>query len=219
MPDQVKTDNAGRPIVDPNKDDGAPQNPPPVTGSAAAGAAGRSQMSPFREKAATWTAIAVIVALGFFYVYMLGHVDDDATHWARRMIILSGIEAIVFGAAGFLFGTSIQRQVTSAQVKNLEQTSEEKRQEAARAQMRADLEAERAKAATAAEQEARVKVRGGEMLAEAVLAKSAARPRPAASFRSGGLESLGEGVEEAVAGSEAASDLEELQRLAKKALG
>ncbi len=221
MPEDLKTDDAGRPIVDPDKDNGTTPVPTPKP-AAAAGAGAGSQMSPLREKVATWTAVGVIVALGVFYIYMLIHVGDEATQWARRMILLSGVEAIVFAAAGFLFGKSVQREAGAAQVKNLEKTSEEKSQEAARAQMRADLEAERAKTAATAEQEARVQARGGEMLVEAVLAKAEVRGRAAPGFGPGPghLEGMpGGDTDEAETGGEAFGDLEELRRLAEKARG
>lgn len=74
--------------------------------------------SMLRENVATIMAVAVIVALGIFYIYMLKNIDIKQLHWERGMTILSGVEAIVFGAAGFLFGTSIQRKVDTAQVES-----------------------------------------------------------------------------------------------------
>jgi len=55
-----------------------------------------------------------IVILYYFYqlaLLMLVHATDpNDTFWSRRIFIYSGIEAIVFGAAGFLFGREVNRQ-------------------------------------------------------------------------------------------------------------
>ncbi len=54
--------------------------------------------------------VAVILAVGLIAGYLLSlwvlreNVKDDETAWSRLVFLLSGLEAIVFTAAGFLFG-------------------------------------------------------------------------------------------------------------------
>ena len=54
-------------------------------------------------------AIAVLVAFGVMVAYLVGHADTDERTWTRLAWLLSSVEAIAFGAAGALFGASVQR--------------------------------------------------------------------------------------------------------------
>jgi uncharacterized membrane protein YsdA (DUF1294 family) len=60
--------------------------------------------------AALVTAFVVIVAFIAFVWYMLTQRSVAETTWSRLAWLFSSVEAIAFGAAGALFGSSIQRQ-------------------------------------------------------------------------------------------------------------
>jgi hypothetical protein len=57
---------------------------------------------------------AIVVLLGFvaFVVYMLTAVDVEDTTWTRLVYVFGSVEAIVFAAAGAMFGTQVQRAQT-----------------------------------------------------------------------------------------------------------
>lgn len=61
-----------------------------------------------------WAAIAVLLAFAWFTIAMIGQTGAGDQKWTRLVYLYGGVEAIVFGAAGALFGTTIQR----AQVKD-----------------------------------------------------------------------------------------------------
>jgi hypothetical protein len=54
-------------------------------------------------------AVAVLVMVGYalFIVLLVQRRGDD--HWDRLVYLFSGFEAIVFAAAGMVFGTTVQR--------------------------------------------------------------------------------------------------------------
>jgi hypothetical protein len=54
-------------------------------------------------------ACAVLLAFGIFVGVLVSEVDTDETRWTRLAWIFASVEAIAFGAAGALFGSSIQR--------------------------------------------------------------------------------------------------------------
>ena len=56
------------------------------------------------------TALLVLVAFAAFVWYMLTQRGVVETTWTRLAWLFSSVEAIAFGAAGALFGSSIQRQ-------------------------------------------------------------------------------------------------------------
>jgi hypothetical protein len=60
--------------------------------------------------AALAAAIAVLIAFAVFVAYLIGEVDSNEVPWTRLAWLFSSVEAIAFGAAGALFGASIQRQ-------------------------------------------------------------------------------------------------------------
>lgn len=55
-------------------------------------------------------AVAALIAYGFFIHFLLGKVGDDEPEWSRSIFLFSGVEAIVFAAAGFLFGREVNRK-------------------------------------------------------------------------------------------------------------
>lgn len=56
--------------------------------------------------------VAVVILLIFvgFAIYVLGLTDTQEPQWSRAVYVLGGIEAIAFAAAGFLFGTEVNRR-------------------------------------------------------------------------------------------------------------
>jgi hypothetical protein len=52
----------------------------------------------------------VLVAFAGLVAFLIGQVDKDETAWTRLAWIFASVEAIAFGAAGALFGSSIQRE-------------------------------------------------------------------------------------------------------------
>lgn len=55
------------------------------------------------------TAIAVLLSFSCFVVFMLTQVGAAELRWTRLAWVFASVEAIAFGAAGALFGSSIQR--------------------------------------------------------------------------------------------------------------
>jgi lysylphosphatidylglycerol synthetase-like protein (DUF2156 family) len=56
-------------------------------------------------------AVLVLIAFTALVGYLLSEVDEsNETRWARLTWIFTSVEAIAFGAAGALFGSTIQRQ-------------------------------------------------------------------------------------------------------------
>jgi hypothetical protein len=56
------------------------------------------------------TAFAVLMAFAAFVWYMITQRNVAEITWSRLAWLFSSVEAIAFGAAGALFGSSIQRQ-------------------------------------------------------------------------------------------------------------
>lgn len=54
-------------------------------------------------------AIAVLLAFAGFVVFMLTEAGTQELRWTRLAWVFASVEAIAFGAAGALFGSSIQR--------------------------------------------------------------------------------------------------------------
>jgi len=129
-------------------------------------------MSSFRETTATVMAVVVIIALGILYAYMLWNVDLEEPQWQRAMIILSGVEAIVFGAAGFLFGTSIQRKVDISEINAHQNQSDDAKKQADEAKRNEKREKMRAAREAAQAEAAKEKATEGKMLAAAVVAQA-----------------------------------------------
>ncbi len=55
-------------------------------------------------------AIGVLIAYGFFIYFLIGKADAKELDWSRLIYLFSGVEAIVFAAAGFLFGREVNRK-------------------------------------------------------------------------------------------------------------
>ncbi len=65
---------------------------------------------PPLSRTALLVAAFVLVAFGIFVVFLVAQVDEDDVAWSRLAWIFASVEAIAFGAAGALFGSSIQRE-------------------------------------------------------------------------------------------------------------
>jgi len=57
-------------------------------------------------------AIIVLAAFGALAWFMITEVGADEVTWTRYAWLFASVEAIAFGAAGALFGSTIQRQQT-----------------------------------------------------------------------------------------------------------
>jgi len=66
-------------------------------------------------------AIGIMIAYGVFIYFLIGKTDAKELDWSRLIYLFSGVEAIVFAAAGFLFGREVNR-------KRAENAEEEKKQ-------------------------------------------------------------------------------------------
>src|SRR3979411_1182285 len=60
--------------------------------------------------AALAAALVVLLAFAILVWYLISQVGLPETPWTRLAWMFSSVEAIAFGAAGALFGSSIQRQ-------------------------------------------------------------------------------------------------------------
>ncbi len=69
-----------------------------------------SQATVRLSGAALVTAFVVLAAFIAFVWYMITQRSVAETTWSRLAWLFSSVEAIAFGAAGALFGSSIQRQ-------------------------------------------------------------------------------------------------------------
>lgn len=64
--------------------------------------------------------VVVLFLLGITYS-LLGKLDLPDSEWTRAVYLLSGIEAVAFAGAGFLFGKEVNR----ARAENAEENAEE----------------------------------------------------------------------------------------------
>jgi hypothetical protein len=84
-------------------------------------------------------AIVVIAALAWFIQYLLQNATKGETVWQRYTYLLSGVEAVAFAAAGYLFGKDVHRGTAQ----QAEQRAEEAKGTANEATQRANREGER----------------------------------------------------------------------------
>lgn len=74
---------------------------------------GKSEKS--LSRAVTITAIVCLAFFGGLAVALLVSAGKTSeTHWSRMVFVYSGIEAVVFAAAGALFGSRVERTNTAA---------------------------------------------------------------------------------------------------------
>jgi len=73
-------------------------------------------------------AIGVLIAYGFFLYFLIGKTDAKELDWSRLIYLFSGVEAIVFAAAGFLFGREVNRKRAENAEEDKKQVQKEKKQ-------------------------------------------------------------------------------------------
>ena len=73
-------------------------------------------------------AIGVLIAYGFFIYFLIGKADAEELDWSRLIYLFSGVEAIVFAAAGFLFGREVNRKRAENAEEEKKEVQEEKKQ-------------------------------------------------------------------------------------------
>jgi len=133
--------------------------------------------------------VAVIALVGFawFIVYLMGRTTSASElEWTRAVYLLSGVEAIAFAAAGFLFGKEVNRQ-------------------------RAENAERRATETARGEVEAREKATEAETKGRSLASAIRAKVEGLAQKRSD-LEAFGTGA----GGASARADYDELKRLAEE---
>lgn len=74
------------------------------------------------------TAVVVLILFSVFVVFLVVQADVSELRWSRLVWLFASVEAIAFGAAGALFGSSIQR----SRAENAEEEARKKHEEAAR---------------------------------------------------------------------------------------
>jgi hypothetical protein len=65
--------------------------------------------SSVKDATAAILGVLILVAFGVFIIYMLRHLTLDEAQWARALFLFGGVEAVAFAAAGYFFGTQVQR--------------------------------------------------------------------------------------------------------------
>ncbi len=68
-----------------------------------------NENSQSRDWVAQLLGVAVVIAFGAFVVYLLANLDLEENEWTRAVFLLAGVEAVAFAAAGYFFGTQVQR--------------------------------------------------------------------------------------------------------------
>lgn len=82
-----------------------------------------------------WAALASLAAFGVFVWFMITQIAAEEITWTRLAWLFASVEAIAFGAAGALFGSTIQRQ----RAENAEQRADSNQKSAASGQALAKL--------------------------------------------------------------------------------
>ena len=54
--------------------------------------------------------IALIIAFGALIIFLLSEVSSSQSEWERYVYLLSGVEAVVFAAVGWMFGKEVHRE-------------------------------------------------------------------------------------------------------------
>lgn len=68
-----------------------------------------TKLDAARDMVAVAVGVAILVAFGVFIVYMLRNLGIPDNEWTRAMFLFGGVEAVAFSAAGYFFGTQVQR--------------------------------------------------------------------------------------------------------------
>jgi uncharacterized membrane protein YccC len=135
------------------------------------------------------TAIAVLVAFAVVLGYMIRITGADERLWTRATYLFGSVEAIAFAAAGFLFGREVHRE------------------QAAKAEKRADAAEQTARQASSEAAQAQA---NGESLAELAQLKAASLDQRR------GLENVAGEAAEVASSRSAAADLREIAQMARQ---
>lgn len=94
--------------------------------------------------------VAMIALGGFAWIVfdLFGKLNAEELQWTRAMSLLSGVEAIAFAGAGYLFGSEVHRKQAESAEKKAEK-AEEKAQESEQAATNGKILAESVKAKSA----------------------------------------------------------------------
>jgi hypothetical protein len=82
---------------------------------------------PQLSRPAVVVAVLVLLAFAALVLFLIGQVEEDEVAWTRLAWVFASVEAIAFGAAGALFGSSIQRE----RAEKAEEAAQENAQDAA----------------------------------------------------------------------------------------
>ena len=82
---------------------------------------------------APFVAVVLLVFYSLFLISLRGKISAEELEWTRWIYLLSGVEAIAFTAAGYLFGKEVHR----SQAEAAERQTEEAQQNAVDANQRA----------------------------------------------------------------------------------
>jgi len=89
---------------------GATSKPSPVREASAPNGGSESRTgSRFKDAVASVLAIIIILSFIAMIYFLLQRLNLPEAEWARAMFLFAGVEAIAFAAAGFFFGTQVQR--------------------------------------------------------------------------------------------------------------
>jgi len=86
-----------------------------------------------KDALAPFVAILILLAFALFILDLLTLTKAQETEWQRAMYLFSGVQSIAFAAAGFFFGSELQRKRA--------ERAEESTQEAASRAMTAERKA------------------------------------------------------------------------------
>ncbi|WP_373516541.1 hypothetical protein [Pricia sp.] len=126
-------------------------------------------------------ASVVLVAYGFFLYFLIGKTDAKELDWSRLIYLFSGVEAIVFAAAGFLFGREVNRKRAENAEEEKKQVQKEKKQ--------VELEVKQSENQKEEIKEQMVKERNNALILGA-MAIQTEKTTPGASDRSSALEGM-----------------------------
>src|SRR5690242_16647584 len=105
------------------------------------GANGVSTGSSWKDKAAAIVGVIVLAAFGVLILYLIGRTRAaNENEWNRDVYLYGSLEAIAFAAAGFFFGTTVQRQATQ-NAENHAQEAEQRANESEQKAQRSEKDA------------------------------------------------------------------------------
>jgi hypothetical protein len=92
-----------------------------------------------RSNVALGVAVFILLATTMLVIFLILHVSTDEETWKRYTYLLTGVEAVVFAAVGWLFGKEVHRE----QAEKAEMSRNEAEQKGREASEKAAGEAEK----------------------------------------------------------------------------